>query len=138
LTSALHRPSRVAFPGVRSYLARPNEARLLPLITGLFRKPDSVANGQAVKAPFSDVLEMKVNLAIIGRSDKTVVSIWKERLDHAARCHLLGLAVPLPLVHHVFELTVRGTEGVLDGRLLIAVVFANARIVVDVDVSASR
>jgi hypothetical protein len=49
----------------------------------------------------------------------------------------MGLDVPLPLVHHVFELTVRGTEGVLDRHLHIVVASADARILVDVDVSAS-
>ena len=50
----------------------------------------------------------------------------------------MGLDVPLPLAEHIFELTVSGTEGVMDRHLHIVVAFANTRIVVDVYVRASR
>jgi hypothetical protein len=50
----------------------------------------------------------------------------------------MGLDVPVPLAEHIFELTVSGTEGVMDRHLHIVVAFANTRIVVDVYVRASR
>jgi hypothetical protein len=76
---------------------RPNESRLLPFITGLFGKPDSVADGQAVRPALGDAVAMKVNLAFIGRIDETVVSIWKERLDHAVSATLWALTCPCRL-----------------------------------------
>jgi hypothetical protein len=61
-----------------------------------------------------------------------------ERFDYAVRRHLMGLDAPVLLAEHIFELTVRGTEGVVDRYLHIVMAFANTRIVADVNVRASR
>jgi hypothetical protein len=114
----------------------PDESCLLPFITGFFGKADALANGQAVKAARSNAVPMKVNLAIIGCCDEAV--ILKERFDYAVRRHLMGLDAPVLLAEHIFELTVRGTEGVVDRYLHIVMAFANTRIVADVNVRASR
>jgi len=57
--------------------------------------------------------------------------ILKERFDYAVRRHLMGLDAPVLLAEHIFELTVRGTEGVVDRYLHIVMAFANTRIVAE-------
>jgi hypothetical protein len=49
-----------------------------------------------------------------------------------------GLDAPLLLSEHIFELTVRGTEGVVDRYLHIVMAFADTWNVADVNVRASR
>ena len=43
----------------------------------------------------------------------------------------MGLDAPVLLAEHIFELTVRGTEGVVDRYLHIVMAFANTRIVAE-------
>jgi hypothetical protein len=112
-----------------------DESCLLPFIAGLFGEADALADRQAIEPAARHAVPMKINLVIIGCSDEAM--IFKERFDYAARYHLVGLDVPVPLAKHIFELTVSRTEGILNRHFHIVVAFANARIVIDIDVRGS-